>query len=69
MIRKFIPEPDIDLVVWALNAFSGSNYTRDDVVKAGMAYALTELTDEEAKELGARAYLKYVGPKREGDLQ
>lgn len=37
------------------------NTTVDEIIYGGYAYVFTELTDEEARDLGAKAYLKYVG--------
>lgn len=45
-------QEDIEL----LSAFTG--ITPENIVRHGFAYWLTELTDDEAKTLGAKAYLK-----------
>lgn len=48
-------QEDINL----LSAFTG--ITPETIVRHGFAYWLTELTDDEAKTIGAKAYLKRRG--------
>lgn len=45
-------QEDINL----LSAFTG--ITPENIIRHGFAYWLTELTDDEAKTIGAKAYLK-----------
>lgn len=42
-------------------------YTADEIRKYGFQYAFTELTDDEARALGAKAYIKRGGPTDETD--
>ena len=44
-----------------LNKFDTDHiYTADEIRKFGFQYAFTELTDDEARALGAKAYIKRV---------
>lgn len=54
-------KPDAKFVADILNAFSkegDKTFTPEEIEKNGFAYAFTELTDEEARKVGAKAYLK-----------
>ena len=51
-------EPDAKFVAEILNMVSDNNYTPDEIERNGYAYAFTELTDEEAQKVGAKAYLR-----------
>lgn len=54
---------DAKFVADILNAFNKKDdkpFTPEEIEQNGFAYAFTELTDEEARKVGAKAYLRRV---------
>ena len=54
-------KPDAKFVADILNMVRKERdepFTPEEIEKNGFAYAFTELTDEEARKVGAKAYLR-----------